>query len=248
MDVRFAYMILKFNDVVVRVAARGARLSSACTGCSLLPHSLYGLKPLPARNSVAVQERETREIEASGAAQVQGRMSVFQGIDGSATLDAKASAETARRVEKQGSREESVPRVVPRPYGAWELSEPNGADGCLDGDYLTSRGQYIDAPSDDPADLPLATVQADDGASEISVELAIEIHPKDLVFHRIQTEMNERAPKTWFRREKINVELIARRLIELTHKDKAGPDPKEAKLKLGRTVLRGKRRVVQKGQ
>jgi hypothetical protein len=95
-------------------------------------------------------------------------------------------------------------------------------------------------PSQDPVDAPLATVQAENNAAEISVELAIEIQPRNLVFHRIFTEGSERAPRTWFQREKINVELIARRLIELTHKD--GSLPNEIGVRLGRTVLRGKRR------
>src|SRR6476659_10033416 len=40
-DVRFAHIDLVFDDITVRVSTRGARLSSSCTGCSLLPHSLY---------------------------------------------------------------------------------------------------------------------------------------------------------------------------------------------------------------
>jgi hypothetical protein len=240
-DVRFANMILKFDDIVVRVGARSARLSSACSGCSLLPHSLYGLIPLPARNVVAVQEKQTREIAASAAAQIQGKMSVLQGVDGSASLDAKASGESAHRVEKQASREESISRVVPRPHGAWDLTEPNSRDGCLDGDYLTSRGQYLEGSSDDPVDAPLATVQASDSASDIAVELAIEIQPKDLIFHRVMVEGERRSPKTWLQREKVNVELIARRLIELTRGSK---DPSnEIRITLGKTVLRGKRRA-----
>src|ERR1700743_3551116 len=54
-DVRFAYMMLKFDEVLVRVATKAARLSSTCVGCSLLPHSLYGLKPLVSRNTIAIQ-------------------------------------------------------------------------------------------------------------------------------------------------------------------------------------------------
>jgi hypothetical protein len=141
-DARFAYMDLKLDQVTVRVATRGARLSSACTGCFLLPHSLYGLNPLPSRSIVAVQEKQTEQTGASAAAQMQLRLGGLQGIDGNASLEAKASGETARRIEKAGSREESVPRVVPRPHGAWDLSEPHKSDGCLDGDYLTSRGHF----------------------------------------------------------------------------------------------------------
>ncbi|MCA6109013.1 hypothetical protein [Bradyrhizobium cenepequi] len=239
-DVRFAQMILKFDNILVRVGTRAARLSSACDGCSLLAHSLYGLNPLPSRNVVAVQEKQTREIAASGAAQIQAKIGVLQGVDGGASLDAKASGETAHRVEKQASREESVLRVIPRPHGSWDLTEPNAREGCLDGDYLTSRGQYLDVPSNDPVDAPLATVQANDGASEIAIELAIEIQPKDLVFHRVMVQGEHRAPKTWFQRERINVELIARRLIELTQNNKLPPS--EVRITLGRTTLRGRRR------
>jgi hypothetical protein len=248
-DVRFAHMILKFDNVSVRVATRGARLGSICTGCSLLPHSLYGLNPLPSRNVVAVQEKHTQEVAASAASQVQAKVGGLQMFDASASLDAKASGEAARRVERQGVREESVSRVVPRPHGTWELSEPNGSDGCLDGDYLTSRGQYLEIPSHDPSDLPLATVQTNEDAEEIAVELSIEVQPKDLVFHRIRTDGSARVPRSWFQREKINVELIARRLLELTYRDANRPEaPNEVRIKLGRTVLRGKRRAVPKGQ
>jgi hypothetical protein len=166
-------------------------------------------------------------------------------LDASASIDTKASGEAAHRVEKQGSREESISRVVPRPHGTWDLSEPDSAEGCLDGDYLTSRGQYLDGPSNDPADSPLATVQANEGAHEIAVELAIEIQPKDLVFHRVRAD-SQRAPRTWFQRENINVELIARRLIELTHRDVSLGD--EVKIKLGKAVLRGTRRSVKQGR
>ncbi len=244
-DVRFAHMILKFENVLVRVAARSARLSSLCTGCSLLPHSLYGLNPLPSRNVVAVQERQTREAGASGAAQLQAKAGLLQGLDGSASIEAKASAEAAYKVEKQASHEESVSRVIPRPHGAWELTEPNGSDGCLDGDYLTSRGQYLEEPSEDAVDKPLATIQTQEEAEEIAVELAIEIQPRDLVFQRIFVEADGRAPRTWFQREKINVELIAKRLIELTHKDQSQSG--EVRIKLGKTVLRGKRRSRPQG-
>jgi hypothetical protein len=92
----------------------------------------------------------------------------------------------------------------------------------------------------------LATVQTDDDVGEIAVELAIEIQPKDLIFHRVKDEGNGRAPRSWFQREKINVELIARRLIELTHKDVVSVDG--VKIKLGKTVLRGTRRTVPKGR
>jgi hypothetical protein len=128
-------MILKFENALIRVATKGARLSSACTGCSLLPHFLYGLHPLPSRNTIAVQEKQTREVAASGTAQLQARSGVLQGMDASASIDTKASGEAAHRVEKQGSREESISRVVPRPHGTWDLSEPDSAEGCLDGDY-----------------------------------------------------------------------------------------------------------------
>lgn len=243
-DVRFAYMTLKFDNVFVRVATKAARLSSACTGCALLPHSLYGLNPLPPRNVIAVQEKQTREVAGGMAAQMQAKVGVLQGADASSSIDAKASAEAAHRIEKQGVHEESVSRVVPRPHGAWELTEPNKPDGCLDGDYLTSRGQYLDSPPVDSADLPLATVQANYDAEQISIELAIEIQPKDLVFHRIRSG-GERAPRTWFQRENINVEIIARRLIEMTHRDAS--QISEPKIKLGRATLRGKRRSVSRG-
>jgi hypothetical protein len=108
-DVRFAYTTLKFDDVLVRVGTKTARLSSTCLGCSLLPHSLYGLKPLPPRNLIAVQEKRTQEIGASATAQIYGKMGVLQGVDGSASLEAKAIGEAAHRVEKLGSREESIP-------------------------------------------------------------------------------------------------------------------------------------------
>jgi hypothetical protein len=129
--------------------------------------------------------------------------------------------------------------VIPRPHGAWEIIEPDG-DGCLDGDYLTSRGQYLEAPSSDPADSPLAIVQADENVDDIAVELVIEIEPRDLIFHRIKTEGGTKPLKPWFKRERINVELIARRLIELTHM--RSENVSDATVKLGKAVLRGKRR------
>jgi hypothetical protein len=243
-DVRFAYMMLKFDDVFVRIATRSARLSSTCSGCALLPHSLFGSRPLPSRNTLVVQEKQVREAGVSGAAQVQGKAGIFQGADVSASLDAKASGEAKLHIEKQGSREETVSRVVPRPHGAWDFIEPDGADGCLDGDYLTSRGQYLDAPSSDPADLPLAIVQANGDANELKVELAIEIEPKDIVFHRLKHEGNVRAPKSWFQRERINVELVARRLIELAAPVGTDPDRSRVRLKLGTSTLHGRRRPL----
>jgi len=244
-DVRFAHIVLKLDNVFVRVATRGARLSSSCSGCGLLPHTLYGLNPLPSRNVMAVQEKETREVGASATAQIQAKVGGLQVFDGNASLEAKASGDAAHRVERQGSREESIPRVVPRPHGAWDISEPNGLDGCLDGDYLTSRGQYLDGESHDPADLPLATVQAESHSDEIAVELTIEVQPKDLVFHRIRNDGTEREPRSWFQREKVNVELIARRLLELTHRNRLRVEgPEEVRIKLGTTALRGKRRVA----
>jgi hypothetical protein len=247
-DVRFAYMDLALGEVTVRVSTRGARLASACTGCSLLPHSLYGLNPLPSRNVVAVEEKQSAVIGASGTAQVQVKAGVFQGFDAGASLEAKASGEAARRIERQGTREESIPRVVPRPHGAWDLSEPHKDNGCLDGDYLTSRGQYREEPSNDPADLPLATVQAHEQADEVSVELTMEIQPRDLVFRKLPMEGTERHSRGWFHRETINTDLIARRLMELAHAGEARSEfLGQLRIRLGTTTLRGERRKSMEG-
>ena len=139
-DARFASMDVKLENVTVRVAARGARLTTACKGCSLLPHSLYGSLPLSSHSLLAVQETVTQQVAASGSAQVQAKVGVLQGFDGNASVEAKASGEASRHIAKQGTREESVSRVVPRPHGSWDISEPHGL-GVLSGDYLTSRGQ-----------------------------------------------------------------------------------------------------------
>src|ERR1051326_3988143 len=63
-DVRFAYMDLKLENVTVRVATRSARLNSLCVGCSLLPYSLYGSLPLPSHSVVAVKEKTTQQVAA----------------------------------------------------------------------------------------------------------------------------------------------------------------------------------------
>jgi len=240
-DVRFAHMELSFEDVDVRISTRGARLTTVCVGCSLLPHSLYGLHPLPSRSVISVQERHTQEVSASGAAQAQAKIGGLQMVDGSATLEAKASGETARRIERQASREEAVPRIVPRPHGAWDFNEPHLADGCLEGDYLTSRGQYLDRPSEDAADLPLATVEAFEASEEISVELTMEIQSRDLVFRRIARNRDAKK-KRWYQREKVNAEVIARRLFELAHKHAPSDGPGRLRVKLGTATLRGRRR------
>jgi hypothetical protein len=80
-DVRFAYMDLKFDHVTVRVSAKSARLSSRCTGCSLLPHSQYGLDPLPARSVVDVTEKHTAQADASGVAQMHIKAGLLLGAN-----------------------------------------------------------------------------------------------------------------------------------------------------------------------
>jgi hypothetical protein len=135
-----------------------------------------------------------------------------------------------------------VLRVAPRPHGVWELAEPNRPDRCLEGDYLTSRGHYLDRPSTDPADLPLATVLADQGVNEISVELTVEVQTRDLVFQKLVPP--EYSPLSWFRRETINKNLIARRLIELAQGGAALSETAgQTKVRLGTATLYGKRRT-----
>jgi hypothetical protein len=160
-----------------------------------------------------------------------------------AALEAKASGETALEIQKKGKREESVIRVTPRPHGAWDIVEPHKPDQWLDGDYLTSRGQYLDSESDDPADAPLATVTADELADQISVELRIEIQPRDLRFTQLLA-VDEKPSSGWFQRKAINSQAIAKRLVELTHSDPATAPQLLGQLRvpLGTTTLRGVRR------
>ena len=187
-DVRFAYMDLVFDQVTVRVSTRRARLNSSCRGCFLLPHSLYGLNPLPARNVIAVQEKQTEELMGSAAVAVQSKASISQGFDAGMSVEGKASGEAARRVERQ----------------AKHVGKSN----------------------------------------EIAIELSIEIQPKDLVFRKVSDESNERS-RRWFKRNQINTELIARRLVELAYGGAGASNSSEqAKIVLGTATLQGRRKVL----
>jgi hypothetical protein len=108
-DVRFAYVDLEFGSATVRVSARGARLSSRCTGCHLLPHSLYGLLPLPARSVVAVQETETAHLNASAAAEVKVDAGLLRGVDVSSSIGGKATAQTGSKIGRHKTRRKCNP-------------------------------------------------------------------------------------------------------------------------------------------
>jgi hypothetical protein len=82
-DVRFAHMDLQLDNATIRVATTAARLSTSCSGCTLLPHSLFGLSPLPTRSVVAVEEKQTSQVGASASAQAKAKVGGLQVFDAS---------------------------------------------------------------------------------------------------------------------------------------------------------------------
>ena len=74
----------------------------------------------------------------------------------------------------------------------------------------------------------------------------MEVRPSDLTFEIVDGA--DKQARFWFRREPINAEIVARRLVELAHGGEISQQDGQARIKLGTATLHGKRKSRMKNE